>query len=184
MIGGPPIRMQPQFVQPPMQAYPGRQGVPMQAPQPWPPASAQAPPPQFRPVPPATAQQPAAPSLVRAKPYDDPPPPRLPMTHSVVYQAPVSLPSPGELGLSPLTRPSAPANVRPVDWNATHERLRQLGAIGVQSVPLPDGRYRVAVVLGTGNADQVHHIEATAATEAEAVSAALERAEQWAIAGR
>ncbi len=191
MFGGPPIRMQPQYVQPqyvqpPTQTYPVRQPMPAQAPQQWSPPSAQtAPPQQFRQVPTATAQQTPAQGLVRAKPYDDPPPaPKSPSTHSVVYQAPVSIPSAGELGLTPLARPSAPAIVTKVDWNAAHERLRQLGGIGLQSVPLPGGSYRVAVVLGTGNADQVHHIEATAPTEAEAVNAAMERAEQWVTVGR
>jgi hypothetical protein len=185
MIGGPPMRFQPQFTAPPMQAYPG--GMPVQgpAPQTWQQPAAQVPPPQqFRPAP-ATAQQSSPPSLVRAKPYDEPAPKvkELPVTNEMVHAAPFSLPSPEELGVPSLAR-SATTPAAGIDWNAAHEHLRQLGGIGIQSVPLPGSGHRVALVLRTSRDDQVHHIEVNAATEAEAMNAAFARAEEWIAAGR
>jgi hypothetical protein len=80
----------------------------------------------------------------------------------------IAMPSPTELGVSPPGK---------VDWNETHSRLDRLGAFGLQMVQLNDGRHRVAFVLRTAKADQVQHVEVTAATAAEAVTLALERAE-------
>jgi hypothetical protein len=192
MIGGQPMMMQPQFV--PMQTYPGPQAVPVQVPQAWPPKSQNAPPPQAKvqpatlvppgavaqqpasQVPPGTvAQQPVLPAYVRgARPEDPPPPPAT----SIAKMSPLSLPSPEELGVASTAAPAK------VDWNAARDRLGQLGGVGLQMSQLTDGSYRVAFMMRTRQADQFQHIEATARTEAEAVSAALTRAEQWATTNR
>ena len=129
----------------------------------------------------ATAQ----PILARGKPYEEPPPlPILPAPAPVqpVSPAPLSLPSPAALGVAPTARPAPTA--AQVDWNAVHERMQRLGSVGVQSVPLSDGRHRVALTLPTNQVDQVHHVEAIAATEAEAVTAALVNAEEWSFSRR
>jgi hypothetical protein len=86
----------------------------------------------------------------------------------------LSLPSPEEAGVA---GPRAAGNV---DWNATRARLQQLGGIGLQLAQLGDGSFRVAFVMLTNQVNCYHNIEATAATEAEAVSAAISRAEEWA----
>jgi hypothetical protein len=171
--------VQPGYVpQQPMQyAYPGPQQQQQQGraqPPPWPPRTN--PPPQ-------TAQQQATPPITARG--------MMPDTPKVVSPAlkltAVSMPSPDEVGVVPpgaksIAMPSpAELGVAPpgkVDWNETHSRLDRLGAFGLQMVQLNDGRHRVAFVLRTAKADQVQHVEVTAATEAEAVALALERAEQ------
>ena len=93
----------------------------------------------------------------------------------------MTLPSPEELGVAPQSNPIS--NVR-IDWNVMHDRLQRLGGMGWQTGELPDGRFRAAFVLRTNQPDHVHHVEATAQTEAEAVGAALASAEQWATSSR
>ncbi|HYV34285.1 MAG TPA: hypothetical protein VE988_01190 [Gemmataceae bacterium] len=180
MIGGSPMMMQPQFAPQPVQIYqPPRQGQAQVAqPQPWPPQQAQPrqqPQPQFQP-PPLAAQQPTGPPIVRGiRPDEVPAQAYVPVVESV-KMAPVRLPSPEELGVGL----KAPAPAASVDWNTAHARLQQLGGIGLQSTHLPDGRVRVAFLLRTNQVNQVHHVEATASTEAEAVAVALSEAEKWA----
>jgi hypothetical protein len=87
---------------------------------------------------------------------------------------PLRLPSPEEAGVAVASAPCK------VDWNALRDRLQQLGGVGLQTAQLPDGSYRVAFVMRTNQPDRFHNIEATAATEGEAVNVALLRAEQWA----
>jgi len=165
-----------------MPTYPGSQ--PGGGPQPWmPPRVQPAQQPQVKPQgqlavgdSPGAKLQPVQPIVARGKPYEDPPaPPIQPLNKNNAKSAPLTLPSPQELGVPATERPAAK-----VDWNATHERLEQLGGTGFQTARLSDGRFRVGFVLRTNQADQVHHIEATAATQAEAVAAALRHAEQWA----
>jgi hypothetical protein len=176
MIGGSPMMSQPQFMPQPMQTFPGPPQSQVQVPQPWPPPRVQpAQPPQVKPAS-ATAQQPILPAVVRGKLDDDPDTMVKPLSLAKVQLTPVSLPSPEELGVAF----AVPAKV---DWNATRERLNHLGAIGLQMVQMTDGSYRIAFVMRTNQADHVHHIEATAATEAEAVALAMTRAEQWAVGG-
>jgi hypothetical protein len=71
-----------------------------------------------------------------------------------------------------------------VDWNALHGRLRRLGAVGLQICKLPEGGSRVTFVLPTADPDRTRNIQATAATDAEAVALALASAEHWAAAPR
>jgi hypothetical protein len=180
MFGGSPIMMQPQFAPQPVQAYPQqRQAQPQTAqPQPWPPQAAQLrqqPQPQFQP-PPLAAQQPIEKPVVRGIRPDEVPMPAYVAVAESVKLAPVSLPSPEELGVGLAARTPASR----VDWNAAHARFQQLGGIGLQTTQLADGRVRVAFVLRTSRSDLVHHVEATAATEAEAVAVVLVEAERWA----
>jgi hypothetical protein len=173
--------IQPSYVQP--QPMPLRQSPQAQRlePPPWPP----------RTNPPQTAQQPVAPITARGMMAETPKvvsPPLIPTPKL----NPVSMPSPDEVGVVPpgaksVAMPSlgavgmpqpAKAGGSKVDWNETRERLDRLGAIGLQTAKLADGRHRVAFVLRTRQADQVQHVEATAATEAEAVALALDRAEK------
>lgn len=87
----------------------------------------------------------------------------------------VVLPSPEELGVAPavLAQPLAP-----VDWNVVRQRLQRLGALSFHVQQL-DRNYRVVFELPTGHNDRTHLVEAVAASEAQAVMLALQRAEQW-----
>ena len=169
------MMIQPAYIQQqPMPLRPSPQAQRLE-PAPWPPRS----------NPPQTAQQPVAPITARGMMAETPKvvsPPLIPTPKL----SPVSMPSPDEVGVVPpgaksVAMPSPPAPdksaVARVDWNATRERLDRLGAIGLQTAQLSDGRHRVAFVLRTRQADQVQRVEATAATEVEAVALALERAE-------
>jgi hypothetical protein len=167
--------------QPPMQyQYPGQQPGRSVPPQ-WPPQTAQQPSPSPSPSPPITAR-----GMMQ-----DPPKMVNPPLISAPKLTPVSMPSPEEIGVVPVkvalpsaeelgVVPPGKTATTKIDWNETRNRLARLGAIGWQSMQLNDGRHRVAFVLRTKQVDQVQHIEATAATEAEAVTAALARAEEWA----
>src|SRR5262249_23620394 len=135
---------------------------PVQAPQPWPPRPAQ----QAQAVPQAPPQMPTA----RGKAYEEKPEPSIQSRAEAPKLEPLTLPSPESLGLAPKSAPK-------VDWNAPLERLDRLGRIGHQVVQLDDGRCRVMLMMRTRQADQVQRIEATAATEAEAVSLVVARAE-------
>jgi hypothetical protein len=182
MIGRAPMMLPPQYVAGPVQSFPGPQPGQVQPPKQWLPPRVQ---PaqqtqqgQVKP-PTAVAQQPVQPIVARGMRADDPPiQPVRPVINNT-KAGPLTLPSPEELGVAP--RPPLPATpVAKVDWNATHDNLQRLGGTGFQLAQLADGRFRVAFVLRTNQADQVHHIEATAATQADAVASALARAEQWA----
>jgi hypothetical protein len=177
MIGRAPMMLPPQYVSQPMPGYPGQQPAPPRSPQQWVPPRAQAvQQPQAKPqaAPQVAGQQPVQPIIARGKPYDEPQPP-----NTTVKATPIVLPSPQALGVVP----SAPV-VAKVDWNTTHERLQRLGGTGFQSLKLPDGRYRVGFILQASRTDEVHRVEATSDSEAEAVAAALRQAEDWASAMR
>ena len=152
----------------------------MQVPQPWPPRSTQptAQQPQFKPM--ATAQQPMPAPTARGHREELPDALMKPPT-AAVKLAPLSMPSPEELGVTP-TAPAA-ALVK-VDWNETRDRLQRMGCVGFQTAKIGDGRHRVVVTLRTNRVDQEQNIEAVAATEGEAVVAVLARAEQWVATGR
>ncbi len=95
-----------------------------------------------------------------------------------VKLTPLTMPAPEALGVAT----AAPASK--VDWNATLERLRALGGVGHDVVQLNDGRYRVAFVLRSSQSDVVQSIVATGRTEAEAVTAALSRTEEFVRTGK
>jgi hypothetical protein len=63
-----------------------------------------------------------------------------------------------------------------LDWNALRDELSRLGAIGFHLDKLADGTYRVGFLLPTGHPERALRIEAVAATEAEAIRLALDRA--------
>jgi hypothetical protein len=77
------------------------------------------------------------------------------------------LPAPEQLGVT------AAGESAGVDWNAMHARLRQLGAVGWQLGRLPQGGYRFTFLLPTAEPNHSRRVEATAASEAEAVRLAL-----------
>jgi hypothetical protein len=185
MIGRAPMMLPPQYVAGPVQTYPGPQPGQVQQPKQWLPPrvqpAQQAPQAQLAQAKPAAApaQQAVQPIVVRGMRADDPPVQQVrPLTNSPAKATPLTLPSPEELGVAPRSALPAAA-VAKVDWNATHDSLQRLGGTGFQLAQLADGRYRVGFVLRTNQADEVHHIEATAATQADAVASALARAEQW-----
>jgi hypothetical protein len=163
MLGGPPgwpapIYSQPVLVSPPAQW------------QPWPaPPQASRPPqrPPGNPSTPALAQQkPLREPLARAQMEDPAPVPVAPRPTALC------LPAPEQLGvMAAQSTPSVPA--APVDWNATHAQLNRFGAVSVQLVRLPAGGYRFTFLLPTADPQRTRHVEATGATEAEAVNAAL-----------
>ena len=172
------------YVQPAQGFPPPRQFVPQPqaAQQQWVPP----PPPNVRPPGRqlAGAQAATAPRepTVRAKIDDIPTPPPAP---GWSRPSPVTLPTPEQLGVA-----CTPAAARPaatpeaVDWNATHTRLRQLGALGWQVARLPQGGYRFTFLLPTAQPNCSRHVEATGASEAEAVRLALASVEPQASAGR
>jgi hypothetical protein len=116
--------------------------------------------------PPQTATAPGRELLARAKVEDGPPP-----TPAPAWRAPakVDLPAPEQLGV----RPPPAADADSVDWNATHARLRGLGALGWQLGRLPQGGYRFSFLLPTAEPNRSRHYEGTGSTEAEAVRLAL-----------
>jgi hypothetical protein len=88
------------------------------------------------------------------------------------------MPSPEQLGIAAAKPAESTA-----DWGALHRRLDRLSPLCCRTEKLPQGRYRVAILLPTAQADRSQHIEAEGDTEAEAAGRALDAAEAWA-AGR
>jgi hypothetical protein len=178
--GGQPVIMsQPpiQYGQPPVQyAQPRPPQSAAQAPQPWPPRPVAQQQPVQQPVQqkPQVATQPR-PYTAAAGKIDDVP---QELVKAPVKMAPLTLPAPEALGVAAAAVPAK------VDWNTTLERVRGLGGIGHDVVQLTDGRYRVAFVVRTGQSDQIQSIVATGGTEAEAVTAALARTEEFVRTGK
>lgn len=119
-------------------------------------------PPANRVVPPS----PAAPRpVVRAQSPEEP--------KAFTRPAPLSMPSPEELGVSAGRRSAADA-----DWTLARRRLNELGASCFQLEKLPGGGYRFVCLLPGSQSNRNHRVESEAASEAEAVRLALARAEQ------
>jgi hypothetical protein len=78
------------------------------------------------------------------------------------------------LGISAV-RPAADT-----DWTAALHRLDQLGATSIHRDKLPQGGCRLSCLLPTGQPGRTHRIDAQAASDAEALRLALEKAEEWA----
>jgi hypothetical protein len=91
--------------------------------------------------------------------------------------APPTMPSPAELGVGTVR---ASGRDETVDWNAALARAHRLGATSFNVSQPPQGGCQVTLLLPTGVAGRIEHVEATAGSEAVAVRLALERAEQWA----
>ena len=92
----------------------------------------------------------------------------------------IQLPTPEELGLT--TQPTSgsamilPAtNSAAVDWNQTHARLRQMGAVAFAVNQLPDGMTRVNLTLPTGQPGQTREVLAIGITDAAALASMFER---------
>ena len=89
--------------------------------------------------------------------------------------APVTLPSPEQLGVSkPRPRDGG------TNWTDARRRLATLGAVTFQVSKLTEGGSRFTCLLPTDQQNYNHRIEADAASEAEAVRLGLEHAEAWA----
>ena len=115
------------------------------------------------------APRPAAPAVVRGQRPEDPPASERRPEPRVA----LSLPPPEQLGIG------APTPAADVDWNAVHRRLHNLGSTSYQSQRTADG-YRFTCLLPTADPSRTQRVEAQAASEAEAIRVALNRAEQWA----
>jgi hypothetical protein len=122
------------------------------------------------PSPPQSAPAP----VVRFQNEDPAPAP--PVVNLPAPPAPVTLPAPEALGVRVAT--AAPVATPALDWNAVKARLDRLGAIDLQVTRLPLGGHRAAFLLPTTHPDHTRHVLATAATEADAVLAALTAAEK------
>jgi hypothetical protein len=94
------------------------------------------------------------------------------------------MPAPEQLGVSAGWKGSLASAGEKVDWNTVLDKVNRLGSIGFHLTRLPQGGCQVTLLLPTGQTDRIQHIEASAATEADAVRLALERAEQWGAARR
>jgi hypothetical protein len=92
----------------------------------------------------------------------------------------LTLPSPEQLGIGSARLADSPG----IDWTAAHNRLDRLGTVCFHMEKLKQGGCRVTCLLPTAESGRIHHIDAEAATEAEAVRLALERAEGWAAQRR
>jgi hypothetical protein len=75
---------------------------------------------------------------------------------------------------------SQPGASSRIDWTAVHRRFDLLGVTCLHLEKLPQGGCRFTCLLPTVQADRSHRIETQAASEAEAVHLALQRAEDWA----
>lgn len=96
----------------------------------------------------------------------------------------LKLPAPEHLGLaveSPTVLPTSLPAAAPtpaaaeIDWNATHARLRQMGAVGFHLDHLPGNVTRVTVLMPSGQPGQSQPVEVIASTEAAAIATLLER---------
>jgi hypothetical protein len=111
------------------------------------------------PAPRAAARAPEP--VVRGVPPDEPPPRR--------EREPLAMPSPQQLGIHPPTSPAG------VDWTATHNRLKELGVVGVHVETLPGGGCRLTCWLPRPQPGVRQRIEAQAPSEAEAIRLCLDR---------
>lgn len=158
MIGGAPIYM-------PAPAVPGTPFLP----------------PAPRPAVPAAAPRP---SVVRGVSGREPPARSAPR----VASAPLTIPTPEELGIAPRrgrspAATSAPA-ARPaeVNWSVVRRSLQEMGATGFKLDFLPAGRARFSVWLPGGAGQRL--VQADGDTEAVAVRDCLARARGQLVAGR
>jgi hypothetical protein len=88
------------------------------------------------------------------------------------------IPLPEELGV---VRPSA--GLATVDWEAVAKQLKELGAQGLQMGITP-GSHRCTLLLTSDRPGVTWRVDATAATQDEAVRLALERGRQMRSATR
>jgi hypothetical protein len=86
------------------------------------------------------------------------------------------MPSPEQLGV--IRAKSAAGDG--IDWTTARRRLDRLGATCFHLEKRSQGGYRFTCLLPTTRPGRTHHVEAVAATEAEAVRLTLEKSEEWA----
>lgn len=93
------------------------------------------------------------------------------------------LAEPESLGIStslsspaPATQAASPVQV---DWNQIQARMERLRVVGYDKLPVSGG-VKVTLFLETGNPGQRQPVQAEAATEAAAVTLALQYGEAWA----
>jgi hypothetical protein len=121
-------------------------------------------------------QPPPRPPVVRAKGDDDEPsPPRQPPAVADARPAPLSLPSPEQLGVARARADQPP----PIDWNDIQRRLDRLGVVSLQEQKLLDGSDRVTCLLPVRPGGASHRVEAEGDSLAQAVGLALGRVEKW-----
>jgi hypothetical protein len=89
----------------------------------------------------------------------------------------VIIPTPEQLGVARRAEMHA-------DWAVTRQRLQELGAVSFQVDHPAAGGCRFVCWLPQGQPGTTRCIEAHAATEAEAVRLALDRAARWRLEGR
>lgn len=112
-------------------------------------------------------QQPAA--TARGQSPSAPTPPPTPRRAA----APLSIPTPEQLGVGAAKKPAtAAARREDVDWAATRKRLQEMGAVSFRLDQLPDGGARFQVWLPA----QASAVQADGASEADAVRDCLARA--------
>lgn len=141
--------------------------APRPAPQAQAPRTAAQPPPYF-PVEPLPV--PSPPPVVRSQSPEEPrPAPVSPPPPA----GPLALPAPEQLGVAH----AAPAAANRLDWAATRSQLDRLGATCFHLEKLESG-WRFTCLLPAREPGKQRRIDAEAATEAEAVRVALERAGQ------
>jgi hypothetical protein len=116
---------------------------------------------------------PAARQVIRAKGAEEPSPSQLPA--NVDAATALTIPSPEELGILPA--PSAETNR--LDWAQVHRDLERLATITYRLDKLPQGGCRFTCLLATSHPGLSHRVEAEAASEAEAVRLALDKAKEW-----
>jgi thioredoxin-related protein len=90
----------------------------------------------------------------------------------------IRLPSPEELGLA-TDKPALAIESRSTDWTAVHARLDRLGATSLQVLHSSGQSVRIVCMFPTTE-NRVHRVEATGATEAEALRLFFEQVDEWA----
>jgi len=135
-----------------------------------------APPGQF--VPKQVPSKPAADRLAALELPAPPPTFRLQSPDEPTPAAParLTMPAPEQLGITTARAAMPTASEPAIDWNDVHARLRQMGTISFQLHKMQNG-CRVTFVLAARGDGQPRYVETEGASEAEAVLAALQRAE-------
>lgn len=87
--------------------------------------------------------------------------------------SPLALPSPEQLGIVGNAAPEAT-----VDWTAVHRRLDTLGATCFHMEKTATGGCKVTCLIPAAQPGRQQHLEALAASKAEAVRLVLEKAEE------
>ncbi len=112
---------------------------------------------------------------------EDAPRPKIRLQAPDPPKSPLVMPRPEELGLNPsagaLASHGTPAAAptAEVDWNELRSRLHRMGAVGFH-LDQVQGQWRATFLVPTGP-ESSQLVEANAASDAAAVTRALERAE-------